>query len=57
MTYEVVEDRLHPGDYRAEAINYEGEGEAYIAIFIGPDACLRAEEYVGWKNVLKDSGV
>jgi hypothetical protein len=50
MQYEVVEDALHPGDYRVEAIDADGEGEVYTTIFVGPDAETRAEEYAGWKN-------
>jgi hypothetical protein len=51
MFYEMIEDRLQPGDYRVEAINSEGDGEVYTAIFVGPDARERAEEYANWKNV------
>lgn len=50
MEYEIIEDQLNPSDYRVEAINSQAEGEVYTAIFIGPDAKSRAEEYVGWKN-------
>ena len=50
MQYEVVEDSLHPGDYRVEAIDTSGDGEVYIAIFTGPDAESRAYEYADWKN-------
>jgi hypothetical protein len=53
LHYEVVEDRLQPGDYRAEAINTEGDGEVFTAIFTGPDARIRAEEYAGWKNAVR----
>lgn len=50
LTYEFVEDRLQPGDFRVEAIDYENEGVAYIAIFTGPDAEIRAKEYAKWKG-------
>jgi hypothetical protein len=50
MIHEVIEDQLQPGDYRVEAINTEGDGEVYTAIFVGPDAQARAEEYAEWKN-------
>lgn len=50
MEYEIVEDQLQSGSYRVEAIDSEGDGEVYIAIFVGPDAEMRAEEYAGWKN-------
>jgi hypothetical protein len=50
LHYEVVPDRLQLGDYRVEAINKDGDGEVFIAIFVGPDAQARAEEYAEWKN-------
>lgn len=50
MKYEVVEDRLSPGDFRAEAINSSGDGEVFGAIFTGPDADERAHEYAAWQN-------
>jgi hypothetical protein len=50
LRYEVTEDRLQAGDYRVEAINESGDGEVFIAIFVGPDAQARAEEYADWKN-------
>lgn len=50
MNYEVFEDKLNPGDWRAEAVNPEGDGECYVVIFSGPDAPERAQEYAAWKN-------
>lgn len=50
MTYDVIEDQRHAGDYRVEAIDYGSDGEVYTAIFVGPDAKARAEEYAEWKN-------
>lgn len=50
LTYEVVKDKLTPSDYRVEAIDTERDGEIYVAIFSGPDAQARAEEYSRWKN-------
>jgi hypothetical protein len=49
MRYEAFEDRKNPGDWRVEAINFASEGECYVAIFSGPDAQERAEEYAAWK--------
>ena len=49
MDWEVIEDRQHPGHWRVEAINHEGDGEVYVAIFSGPGARERAEEYAAWK--------
>jgi hypothetical protein len=50
MQFETIEDKLQPGDYRVEAIDRAGDAEVYTAVFIGPDAKMRAEEYAGWKN-------
>ena len=49
LSYEVVEDALTLGDFRVEAIDSESDGEVYVAIFSGPDAEIRAEEYAKWK--------
>ena len=48
MTYEVVQSRLFPDTWVAEAIG--PEGEAYIACFTGPEAEERAREYAAFKN-------
>jgi hypothetical protein len=48
LQYETIEDNRHPGDYRVEAI--DRDGEVYIAIFSGPEARDRAREYADWKN-------
>ncbi len=50
LEYEVIEDRKYPGDWRVEAINRDGDGEVFVAIFSGPDAEARAAEYAAWKN-------
>ena len=50
LQFETIEDKMHPDDYRVEAIDSEGDGEVYTAIFVGPDAKQRAEEYAQWKN-------
>lgn len=50
LKYEVVESRGVPGEWRAEAINMEGDGEVYVVLFSGPSARERAEEYAEWKN-------
>jgi hypothetical protein len=51
MEWEVIEDQDVPGQWRVEAINYDGDGEVYVAIFSGPKARDRAEEYADWKRV------
>jgi hypothetical protein len=50
MTYEVVESAGGPGEWRVEAIDHEGEGVVYVAIFSGPRAKERAREYAIWKK-------
>jgi hypothetical protein len=50
MTYEIVESRDTPDEWRVEAIDHEGDGEVYVAIFSGPDAEARAREYAAFKN-------
>jgi hypothetical protein len=50
LEYEVIEDRKYPGDWRVEAINRDGDGEVFVAIFSGPNADARAAEYAAWKN-------
>jgi hypothetical protein len=55
LQHETIEDNRHPGDYRVEAIDSEGDGDIYTAIFVGPDAKQRAEEYAAWKNTCRES--
>jgi hypothetical protein len=50
LTYETVPDLIERDTYRVEAINHASEGECYVAIFSGPLAKGRAEEYAAWKN-------
>ena len=50
MQFEVIQDRETQGAWRVEAINFDGDGEAYVTIFSGPDAESRAYEYAEFKN-------
>lgn len=50
MEYTAVQDRTLEGAWRVEAIDYENEGVAHIAIFIGPNAEQRAREYATFKE-------
>ena len=52
LQYEVIrsKDAVDDSEYRAEAVDFDGEGECYGAIFYGPDAKARAEEYAAFKN-------
>ena len=45
LDYEVVQDRNSAEEWRVEAIDYENDGQVYVAIFSGPSAKTRAEEY------------
>ncbi len=53
MNHEAVADRKVIGDWRVEAIDFKNEGTVYIAIFSGPNAQERAEEYARWKNEIQ----
>ena len=50
MRYEVEQSSERPEEYLAVAVNEDSKGERYVALFTGPDAQKRAEEYAGWKN-------
>lgn len=50
LTYEVVPCNEHPDEWRAEAIDYDSEGECYVTIFSGPSSEDRAREYADWMN-------
>ena len=47
---EVVASRGVPDEFRVEAIDYENEGQVYVAIFSGPKAEERAIEYAALMN-------
>ncbi len=50
MTFEAMADQKNSGEWRVEAIDFNNEGQVYVAIFSGPNAEKRAEEYAIWKN-------
>lgn len=50
MEYEVVESKAFPGYWHAEAVDHEHDGEIFVVVFSGPDACRLAHEYAAWKN-------
>lgn len=56
MRYEVLQSHGVQGEWRVEATNHEGDGEVYVTLFSGPDACARAEEYAAWKNTPAPTG-
>lgn len=53
LEIEVVERKDTPGAWAVEAINSEGDGEIYMAIFSGPLAKNRAIEYAYMKYGVK----
>jgi hypothetical protein len=57
MLHETVKDRLAMDTWRVEAINQEGDGEVFVAIFSGPDAEARAREYADWKNGIRELAI
>lgn len=52
LDYEIVRDRTDRDTWRVEAIDYDDEGQIFVALFMGPKAELRAREYAAFKNGL-----
>jgi hypothetical protein len=50
MKYEVKEAKAGSGEFLAIAVNEASHNEIFSALFCGPDAQQRAEEYAAWKN-------
>jgi len=50
MKYEVRESAEQRGAFLAIAVNEASRNEVFSALFSGPDAKQRAEEYAAWKN-------
>jgi hypothetical protein len=50
IQYQAIPDKINPADWRVEGIDYEREGEVYVAIFSGPFARERATEYASFLN-------
>jgi len=50
MKYEVKESKEHSGEFLAVAVNEASHNEISSALFSGPNAKQRAEEYAAWKN-------
>jgi len=53
MEWKCLEDKRSAGDWRVEAIDFDDEGKVYVAIFSGPSAQARAEEYAEFKNTAR----
>lgn len=45
MQAEALSSKVVPGEWQAEVVNYDGDGEVYVTIFSGPDAEVRAKDY------------
>lgn len=53
MKYEVRQSKERPGAYIAVAVDNDsrqGQKDACTALFIGPEAKRRAEDYAEWQN-------
>ena len=50
VEYEVVQSVGTLDEWRVEGIDYDRDGQVYVAIFSGPEAKERAEEYARFKN-------
>ena len=50
MKYEVKESKERSGEFLATAVNEASQNEIFSALFSGPNAKQRAEEYAAWKN-------
>jgi hypothetical protein len=50
MKYEVKPSKEHGDQYLAVAVNEANHNEMFSALFSGPQARERAEEYAAWKN-------
>jgi hypothetical protein len=54
LNYEVQESE-NQGEYIVSAIDPQNGGEVYLAMFSGPRAKERADEYAAWKNRAVDT--
>jgi hypothetical protein len=50
MQYEMVPANQLEDEWLVQAVNREGDGEMYSAVFYGQDSRERAKEYLDWKN-------
>lgn len=55
MIHEVIQSDYTPDDWLVEAIDCEGDGQVFVARFIGPLAEQRAREYAAWKSAQPSS--
>jgi hypothetical protein len=50
MKFEAFKDKTGLNEWRVEAFDMES-GDCFVAIFSGPQAQIRAEEYANWKTL------
>jgi hypothetical protein len=50
MKYEVKPSQENRDEYLVVAVNEANHNEVFSAVFSGPQAQERAEEYAAWKN-------
>ena len=50
MQSETTKNQTVQGEWQAEVVNHEGDGEVYVTIFSGPDAEERAKKYCLQRN-------
>lgn len=50
MQSEAIENQIVQGEWQAEVVNHEGDGEVYVTIFSGPGAEERAKEFCLHRN-------
>ena len=50
MKYEVKESKERSGEFLAIAVNEASDNEIFSALFSGPNAKQRAEDYAAWQN-------
>jgi hypothetical protein len=55
MDWSCFADELYVGDWRVEGKDHENPGQVYIAIFSGPKARERAQEYADTGKSQKNS--
>lgn len=53
LVYQAFESKTEPGEWRVEAIDHEGDGECYVAIFSGPNSQERATSYAAAMNATR----
>jgi hypothetical protein len=53
LKYEVQESE-NQAEFVVSAIDFQNGGEVYLALFSGPRAKERADEYATWKNRADD---